>query len=261
MRVFRSLAVLLAASPAAAGTLHDVDIILSLSEDRITTSRVLSGTETAPDRVFDADMIFFFGNVVTDDPGYDTLLGAFPPFTVMSLDMAAPLKVWNGSGFEQVIPEHFLEIEFNNQVAFSPESEDVLVTGPLMNISEFGDLHNHADYFLEVDQEPGIYLGTFRFTSDTVGDSEDFYLVYRWEPTSGDVPAAEAEQQVAIQWVRDNLLADPCPTDLDGDGVTGSGDLGALLAAWGGPDADLDGDGVTASGDLGVLLAAWGACE
>jgi len=51
------------------------------------------------------------------------------------------------------------------------------------------------------------------------------------------------------------------PADLDGDGVVGSGDLGALLAAWGacaGCPEDLDGDGAVGSGDLGILLAAWG---
>jgi len=50
------------------------------------------------------------------------------------------------------------------------------------------------------------------------------------------------------------------PADLDGDGVVGSGDLGALLAAWGSGDAaaDLDGDGVVGEADLGILLSAWG---
>jgi len=48
--------------------------------------------------------------------------------------------------------------------------------------------------------------------------------------------------------------------DQDGDGAVGSGDLGALLAAWGGdcPIADVDADGVVGSGDLGILLASWG---
>jgi len=56
--------------------------------------------------------------------------------------------------------------------------------------------------------------------------------------------------------------AGACPADLDGDGVVGSGDLGQLLAAWGGTGpADLDGDGAVGSGDLGELLAAWGPCD
>jgi len=55
--------------------------------------------------------------------------------------------------------------------------------------------------------------------------------------------------------------AGACPADLDGDGSVASGDLGIVLAAWGGSGAaDLDGDGEVASGDLGVVLAAWGAC-
>jgi len=51
------------------------------------------------------------------------------------------------------------------------------------------------------------------------------------------------------------------PADLDGDGCVGSGDLGVLLSAWGGPAPDLDGDGVAGEGDLGIILAAWGGCR
>lgn len=55
-----------------------------------------------------------------------------------------------------------------------------------------------------------------------------------------------------------------CATDADGDGVTGTGELGALLARWGselpGGPADVDGDGVVGSDDLAALLATWGAC-
>jgi len=261
MKILVSLVTLASATLASAGSLHDIDVILETVDGRIVTNRVADGGEVVPERVFDADTIQFFNQIATDDPGFNAAPGGLPPFEVMSLDLVAPLKVWDGAAFVNVTPFHFLEVEFNNQDALSPPMDGQETTGPLMNATEFGDIHNHADHFLIVEQEPGIYLGSFRFSAETVEDSEPFYFVYRWEPSSGDVPAAEAEQQVAIQWVRDNLLADPCPTDLDGDGVIGSADLGALLAAWGGPDADLDGDGVTASGDLGVLLAAWGPCE
>ena len=54
--------------------------------------------------------------------------------------------------------------------------------------------------------------------------------------------------------------ASPCPTDLNGDGVTGSGDLSVLLNGWGGTSPDLNGDGVVGSADLSVMLNAWGAC-
>ncbi|MEE2972874.1 MAG: hypothetical protein VX672_07100 [Planctomycetota bacterium] len=51
------------------------------------------------------------------------------------------------------------------------------------------------------------------------------------------------------------------PGDLNGDCVVDGGDLGFLIAAWGGSDpvADLDGDGTVGGGDLGVLLVNFGA--
>lgn len=49
----------------------------------------------------------------------------------------------------------------------------------------------------------------------------------------------------------------PSIADLNGDGVVDGGDLGALLGAWGTPDADLNGDGTTDGADLGIILSEW----
>jgi hypothetical protein len=54
--------------------------------------------------------------------------------------------------------------------------------------------------------------------------------------------------------------ANACPTDLNGDGTTGSADLSILLNGWGGSSPDLNGDGLVGSADLSVLLNGWGAC-
>jgi len=54
--------------------------------------------------------------------------------------------------------------------------------------------------------------------------------------------------------------APPCPTDLNGDGVTGSADLSIVLNGWGTSSPDLNGDGVVGSADLSVVLNGWGAC-
>ncbi len=58
-----------------------------------------------------------------------------------------------------------------------------------------------------------------------------------------------------------------CPTDVDGDGLTGAFDLAFLLGSWG-PCAlgdpcaclDADDDGLLGPADLAVLLGAWGPC-
>ncbi|MCP4835045.1 MAG: hypothetical protein GY895_09820, partial [Phycisphaera sp.] len=57
----------------------------------------------------------------------------------------------------------------------------------------------------------------------------------------------------------DECVAD-CPGDFNDDGSVDGGDLGFLLAAWGGPDADINGDGNTDGGDLGLFLSVWGDC-
>jgi hypothetical protein len=262
MRTRIAIAALACSGAAGAGTvLHDVDVILEQGAEGVSTARVVSGNTTTPDRVFDADMISFFGNIATEDPGFNARLGEFAPFATMTLDIVDQLKVWDGSAFVPAASSFYLEIEFNNQVALSPASAGEVVTGPVFFVTEFGDLHNHPDHFLEVAGEPGIYLGAFRFTSGSLGDSEPFYFVYRWEPTTGDQAAAEAEQQAAIQWVRDNLLSAPCPGDLSGDGVVDATDLATLIGAWGGTDGDLDGDGMTGASDLAALIGAWGACD
>lgn len=52
-----------------------------------------------------------------------------------------------------------------------------------------------------------------------------------------------------------------CPADLNADGSVNGGDLGVLLAQWGGPgSADLNGSGTVDGADLGLLLASWGPC-
>lgn len=55
-------------------------------------------------------------------------------------------------------------------------------------------------------------------------------------------------------------FGDPCPEDLNGDGVVDGADLGLMLGAWGTAAGDVNGDGITNGADLGLLLGAWGAC-
>lgn len=60
---------------------------------------------------------------------------------------------------------------------------------------------------------------------------------------------------------RTKSAPNPCPADLNGDGVVDGADLGALLGDWGSVGVgDLNGDGVTNGADLGELLGAWGSC-
>ena len=87
---------------------------------------------------------------------------------------------------------------------------------------------------------------------------EDFAEMYgsgRWNDT---VPSGQA-RAVIIEY---GDPAQPCPADVNGDGVVDGADLTQLLGAWGTDDAryDLDGSGQVDGGDLTILLGAWGLC-
>ena len=55
-------------------------------------------------------------------------------------------------------------------------------------------------------------------------------------------------------------FGDPCPEDLNGDGIVNGADLGLLLGAWGTSGGDINDDGLTNGADLGLMLGAWGDC-
>ena len=57
-----------------------------------------------------------------------------------------------------------------------------------------------------------------------------------------------------------NPFEEPCPEDLNGDGVVNGADLGLLLGAWGTSSQDINDDGIVNGADLGLLLGAWGDC-
>ena len=54
---------------------------------------------------------------------------------------------------------------------------------------------------------------------------------------------------------------EPCPWDLDSDGIVGVGDLLTLFANWGTPGpGDFNNDGIVGVGDLLIMFANWGPC-
>ena len=107
------------------------------------------------------------------------------------------------------------------------------------------------------------------YSTTPVNDSEAYY----YNPGEGHgygpcpIPGSERYGQARdMVFTLEGTPAGGCVGDVDGDGDTDHGDLGALLAAWGSqpgdpnwnPNADLDGDGQVGHGDLGVLLGDWG---
>ena len=86
------------------------------------------------------------------------------------------------------------------------------------------------------------------------GDSPD-QIAGPWDDAGGNCVRASCDDC--------DLPSDPCPTDLDQNGITDGGDLGAFFIFWGdcpvdGCPADFNGDQVVDGIDLGILFSAWG---
>jgi agmatine/peptidylarginine deiminase len=80
---------------------------------------------------------------------------------------------------------------------------------------------------------------------------DDYYNGFHgWQVDAVTVSASELECE------------NPCPCDVNGDGVVNVSDFLDLLAAWGsaGGPADVNDDGIVNVQDFLLLLAAWGEC-
>ena len=94
------------------------------------------------------------------------------------------------------------------------------------------------------DNQPTVY---FRWT---IGPTDTSVVYGGWNIDDIEISAIPA--------------ANPCPSDLDGDGETTAGDISFLLLSSGpcpGCPEDLDGDGEVGSSDISFMLLSFGPCS
>ncbi|MFG0273448.1 MAG: hypothetical protein ACF8QF_00140, partial [Phycisphaerales bacterium] len=165
-----AIAALLAA-PATA-QLHDVDIVPTVDADlAIVTNRIVTTTEgqaLQPDRVFDADLVEFFGFPFTEDPGINSPINSFEPFTIMRLAILDALRLWDGSSFDNIATDPnnggafvTIEVDFGATVLESPTTADTRVEAIQFAVSNLGDLHVHPGHTLPQNAPEGVYLLAF----------------------------------------------------------------------------------------------------
>jgi hypothetical protein len=249
----------MAASTSTGHAQHPGDIYLEVVDGGIATGLIdKDEVITLPVFVFAGE----FGETgldgFTDEPGFDTLPGAFQPGTAIGFNVLEGLQAWNGSGFEPAGAET-LTISFEQ--AFITVA-DKPVAGFTLAVQPNGGWHRHFNLFISGPNAspaaPGVYLLVREMysTNPDVDPSRPFWLVLNHNDT-------EENHDAAIAWVQDNFALSSCPTDLTGDDITGGADLGVLLLAWesADPEADLNDDGTVDGADLGILLLAWGACS
>lgn len=120
--------------------------------------------------------------------------------------------------------------------------------------------------------------GRYWLEATIVGPEVNFWLTRRefrltecwvnYEALGGLMPGSEHFHQEPrdLNWHLVGTVEGECPSDLDGDGAVGFGDVIAILSTWGPCNhptdcpEDLDGDGMIGFSDLLLILGEWGPC-
>jgi hypothetical protein len=211
------------------------DIALTGERGVIETGEIVGGVPVFGERVFETE----FGKLPdwTDEPGFDSEVGAFAPRTAIGFDVNGPMLVWDGSAFTDVATP-LLRITAGADVI---DTGDGPVPGFVFGqASTTGRFHHHLGFELLAPATAGVYLLELTLWEEggTLGDSEPLYIVMGQMAEEPDIDAA-------VDWVREELVGEGCPADFDGDGALTIFDFLAFQNAFdaGDPAADFDGDG------------------
>lgn len=256
------IGVLSPATAHAQGHVGDVGLDVA-TNGQITTHEITSGGIGSERRVFRAN----FGDTgiaaFTSNPGFDALPSTFSTGYRIGFNIRTALLVWNGTTFEPTDPAgplagERLKISF---ITSNVTSNAGSVPGFSLAVQSDGGWHRHLSFNLLAATgtsapTPGIYLLELELWSNDPGvlQSKPLWMVMNHASTTDAHDAAAA-------WVIDNFLPNPCPADVQTDGVVNGQDLAVVLSGWGGSGAaDIDGSGIVDGSDLTILLGAWGEC-
>lgn len=204
-------ALLTAPQLAAHAQLHDGDIILTIDGDRLVAN-VVAGASIVPNRVWGTTFVSFD---FTDSPGFDTPSGTLPPSSLVGFNIRRALRLWNGNAFPMGasgIPAERLRIRKTGFGDVFTPTTDTPMSGFGISVSSSGEFHQHVGFTLQAPNGAGIYLLELELWSSvpSIATSEPVWIVF-----NNDLALAERDE--AVQWVIDNLITTPCPSDVNGD--------------------------------------------
>ncbi|MEM8758012.1 MAG: GC-type dockerin domain-anchored protein, partial [Planctomycetota bacterium] len=206
-------------------------------------------------------------NARTDDPGFDTDAGAFPPSASIGYAYRAALREWDGSSFD-AIPDERIRMSFGPLQGISTPLADPAdpIEGLFIGVSSNGEYHNHFVFRLELDGSPatgvesqGVYLLEleFRIDSGIYAPTEPFWLVINNGADSGTFDEAADFARNQISPCGD---APTCPGDVNDDGSVDGSDFFAWVSAFGSqsPSCDVNGDTLCDGSDFFAWVSAFG---
>lgn len=192
-----------------------VDILIAQDAGRIVTggydfAALPDDPVVAPPlRVFGYD----FGEVpgqpdFTEDPGFVSLPGAFPPGTSFTLHTLGELTYWDGLGavnFGAPVNAASLLLEKGSASVIAGAPGASLLIGSTPGAITGQDLHTHVEATLSGSPcvADGVYLLELSLSSPNgLADSDPFWIVYGHG-------AGEEAHEAAMEWVGANLAPEP----------------------------------------------------
>lgn len=257
------------AAPARAQ--HLLDIAIGNSQGRISTGVFqVRGDNVTPllsQRVFITEFGLFPD--YTNNPGLDSLVGAFQGGTQIGFNILKALRKWDGTSFPAGaagIPPEQLQIKLgpaaNTRVT---PAADTVVAGFGLSVSSggsnSGEFHHHPGYTLLAPASDGLYLLELELwsTQAGLGTSMPYWMVFSQNES-------EENLKLAATWVRFNLWKPTCPADLNNDGMVDDSDFVAFVSAYDyllcdppGCPTDFNGDWMTDDADFSIFAAAYDA--
>ncbi len=233
---------------------HAGDILLTLEDSTIRTYLLPDAEPPSPDRVF-ASELGETTPLYTDEPGFDSLEGAFPPDSTIGFRVLAPVMLWSNGNFDTVSPSTF-RIEFG-PLSVDTQTTPGVVEGFSLSVNAIGEWHRHLGYTIQSPADVGVYAMELQlFSSDpSIEDSLPFWIVFN---QSDD----EEVHDEAIGYLR-AIVTPSCPADLDDGTGTGAPDGGVTIDDLlyylsvfntGAIEADLDDGTDTGTPDGGVTI-------
>jgi hypothetical protein len=253
---------------------HLIDIAISVNnQGAIATGTFqvqgLNVVTVPSSRVFITEFGLEFPSY-TDNPGIDSLVGAFQGGSQIGFNIRKALRKWDGTQFPlgpEGIPPEQIQIQLGPAVntAVTPLT-DVLVPGFSLSVSNggnnIGEYHHHPGFTLLDPASDGIYLLEMELWSTQPGlaTSPPYWELFGQNASMSDL-------QTAATWVTNNIWMPTCPADLNADGVVDDSDFAIFVVAYneldcgatGAPacSGDLNGDWLVDDSDFVIFVAAY----
>ncbi len=223
----------------AQAQLDEADVILNMN-----AAQQISTNSVGPDGVLRAERVFggVFEPFFTNEPGFDSEEGAFPPSSEIGFRIRAALRSWDGETFNTICAER-ISIRSGPLGPVLTPVEDSIVMGFSLAVNPFGKFHHHPGCLLLSgtpipEPDHGVYLYEADLFSNvpTISSSQPFWVVYNFG-------RPDAEHVAAMEWVYRRKV---CPADFNLDRVVDFFDYLDFVSAFSTsvPASDVNDDSV-----------------